>query len=116
MDLWKINNIGRLENILLTKKIMELEINKTYKITEMKPIKTKFGSQILARLDNEFTVFPPARIAKALEDDRHQFQQMVEASKGEDLHIRYISGKYNQCELIYAWINLYFFGHNILYR
>ena len=102
MDVSKINNIGRLENILPTKKIMELEINKTYKMTEMKPIKTKFGSQILASLENEFTVFLPARIAKALEDDRHQFQQMVEASKGEHLHIRYFGGKYNQCEFIYA--------------
>ena len=49
MGLLKINNIGRLENILPAKKFMELEINKTYKLTEMKPIKTKFGSQILAR-------------------------------------------------------------------
>ena len=102
MDLSKINNYGRLENILPTKKFMELEINKTSKITEMKPIKTKFGSQILARLDNEFTMFVPARIVKALEDVRHQFQQMVEASKGEYLHIRYIGGKYNRCEFIYA--------------
>ena len=100
MDLSKINNIGRLKNILPSKKCMELEINKTYKITEMKLIKTKFGSQILARLNNEFTVFLPARIAKAF--DRHQFQRMVEASKGEHLHIRYIGRKYNQCEFIYA--------------
>ena len=54
-------DLSKIKLCLSTKKFMELEINKSYKITKMKLIKTKVGSQILAGLDNEFTVFPPAR-------------------------------------------------------
>ena len=54
MDLSKINKISRLDSFLPTKKLMELDIGRDYKITAMK--KTKFGSQIIVGFDNEFSV------------------------------------------------------------
>ena len=54
MDLSKINKFSRLDNFLPTKKLMELEIGRDYKITAMKKPYTKFGSQIIVGLDNEF--------------------------------------------------------------
>ena len=84
MDLSKINKISRLENFLPTKKLMELDIGRDYKITAMKNANTKFGSQIIVSLENKFSVFLPTRIYKTLENNPEQFQ--------------YIGGKYNQCE------------------
>ena len=98
MDLSKINKISRLENFLPTKKLMELDIGRDYKITAMKKANTKFGSQIIVGLDNEFSVFLPTRISKALENNPEQFQYMLEASAEDRLLIRYLGGKYNQCE------------------
>ena len=64
----------------------------------MKKADTKFGSQIIVGLDNEFSVFLPTRISKALEKNPEQFQYMLKASAEDRLLIRYLGGKYNQCE------------------
>ena len=98
MDLSKINKISRLENFLPTKKLMELDIGRDYKITAMKKADTKFGSQIIVGLDNEFSVFLPTRISKALKNNPEQFQYMFEASAEDRLLICYLGGKYNECE------------------
>ena len=78
-------------------KLMEMDIGRDYKITAMKKANTKFGSQIIVGLDNEFSVFLPTRISKALENNP-EFQYMLKASAENRLLIRYLGGKYNQCE------------------
>ena len=98
MDLSKINKINRSDNFLPTKKLMKLDIGSDYKITAMKTANTKFGSQIIVGLDNEFSAFLPTRISKALENNFEQFQYMLEASAEDRLLIRYLGDKYNQCE------------------
>ena len=79
MDLSKMNETSRFDNFLPTKKLMELDIGRDYKITAMKKANTKFGSQITVGLDNEFSVLLPTRIFKALENNP-EFQYMLEAS------------------------------------
>ena len=73
MDLSKIDNISCLDNFLPTKKLMELDIGRDYKTTAMKKANTKFGARIIVGLDNEFSVFLPTRIFKALENNLEQF-------------------------------------------
>ena len=98
MDLSKINKISRFDKFLPTKKLIELDIGRDYKITAMKKANTKFGSQIIVGLDNESSVFLPNRISKPLEYNPEPFQYILEASAEDRLLIRYLSGKYIQCE------------------
>ena len=77
---------------------MELEIGRDYKIPAMKKANTKFVSQIIVGLNNEFSVFLSTTISKALENNPEQFQYMLEASAEDRLLMRYLGGKYNQCE------------------
>lgn len=102
MDLSKINKVSRLDNFLPTKKLSELEPDKTYQVTELKTINTVFGVQTTMGLNNEFSVFLPARINKMLQDDQEQFQQMSQTSAENHLFVRYIGGKYHQCEFCYV--------------
>ena len=99
MDLSKIENISCLDNFLPTKKLMELGIGRDYKTTAMKKSNTKFGARIIVGLGNEFSVFLPTRISKALENNLEQFQYMLEASAEDGLLMRHLGGKNNQCEL-----------------
>ena len=74
-----------MENFSLAKKLMELDIWRDYKITAMKKANTKFESQIIVGLENEFSVFLPIRISKALEKNPEQFHYMPEASAKDRL-------------------------------
>lgn len=102
MDLSKINKISRVDSFLPTKKFAELEPGKTYKITEMKMIKTTFGVKVIVGLNNEYSVFLPERISKFLQEHTEQFQELAKASAENHLYMRHIDGKYNQCEFSYV--------------
>lgn len=101
MDLSVINKVSRMDNFLPTKKFVDLEPGKTYKITGLKQINTTFGGQVTMELENEFQVFLPARISKAFQEHPEEFQQMAQASIENHLYVRPLGGKYNQCEFIY---------------
>lgn len=102
MDFSKINKVARLEDFLPTKKIAELENGKTYKITFIKNVQTKFGPQVTVELDGEFSIFLPSRIGKMLHQDQEQFQELTKVSAENHLYLRYLGGKYQQCEFLYA--------------
>jgi hypothetical protein len=102
MDLSKLNEVGRLETFLPTKKLSELEVSKNYQITSIRKVQTKYGPRITVDLENINTVFLPARMAKMLNDDDDLFEKMVLASDENQLHLRYLGGQYNQMEFIYV--------------
>lgn len=101
MDFSNINKISRLDEFMPTKKLMDLDIGKDYKVTELKMVQSKFGSQVVVGIDNAFSVFLPTRISNAFQNDRQQYQQMIETCTDNHLYIRYIGGKYNQFEFVY---------------
>lgn len=98
MDFSKINKVGRMEHFLPTKKITELNQQKTYKVTNIKLVNTKFGERIVASIEGEFNIFLPARIAKNLQEDEQQMELLNKAIAENVLHLRYLGGKYNNCE------------------
>ena len=75
-----------------------LDIGGDYKTTAIKKANTKFGARIIVGLENEFSVFLPTRISKALKYNLEQFHYMLEASAEDRLLIHYLDGKNNQCE------------------
>lgn len=100
MDLSRLNEISRLEDFLPTKKLSELEINRTYEVTNMKFVNTKYGKQIVADLERRCSVFLPARTSQVLNDDEDLFKKMRYSSHNHGLPIRYLDGKYNRIEFV----------------
>ena len=102
MDITKLNQIVLLEDFLPTKPLSTLNVNETYKVTDLKQVKTKFGLKAVANLNDNFKVFLPKRISEAFEKDQILFNQMAyTAAKGE-LIMKYLGGevKKNQIEFI----------------
>lgn len=101
MENGKINEIARLENILPTKKVVELEVNKKFQITEFKSMKTRYGQKTTAALDNEFMIFLPSRISTYLLEEVAEFKKHETLAADNRLFIRFLGGKWNTCEFIY---------------
>lgn len=101
MDCEKINKVCRMDDFLPTKKISELDVQKDYKVTAFKSVTTKFGLKTMVVIEDEFTIFLPSRISKAFNDDQEQLKMHEDAAAENRLHLRYLGGKYNQCEFIY---------------
>lgn len=97
MDFTKLNEVSRVENIN-TIKMMDLEINKNYHVTDVVQVNTKYGEKIIVTTEDGFRMFLPARISRALINDPEQLQQLKEECKKEHLYLCYLGGKYNSCE------------------
>lgn len=101
MDFSKINSVARTVGYLPTKKLGDLETNKVYKISEIKWVKTQLGQQVVVGVNNEWNTYLPNRLVKFLQDDPEQFSQLVAAIPENHLHMRYIGGRFHDCEFIY---------------
>lgn len=102
MDFTKINEVGRLESSFLpTKKLTELEKDENFRVTAVRQVTTKFGPRIIVDVDNIFSVFLPARMAKLLTDDGDAFSKLTCASEQNRLFMRYLGGTYNNVEFMY---------------
>ena len=73
MDISKLNQIALLEDFLQTKPLNALNINETYKDTDLKQVKTKFGLKAVAGLDDNCQFFLPKRISEAFEKAQSLF-------------------------------------------
>lgn len=101
MDLSKLNEVGRLQHILPTKKLSDLDINTTYEVTNLKFLNTKYGEQVVADIEKTFSIFLPARTNHVLRNDTEDlFAKMVESSHNHGLGIRCLGGKYNRLEFV----------------
>lgn len=100
MDLSKLNEVSQLTKFLPTKKISELEVNKTYEITNMRFANTKYGRQVVADLERKISVFLPARTNHFLNDDADLFEKMLIRTHNHGLALRYLGGKYNSVEFV----------------
>lgn len=98
MDFSSLNSTSRMENDMQMKKMSELEIGQKYDISKLRLVKTKFGSRIIATIADEFIVFLPARVGKALENDSNQLDQLNNEADQKRLQILYLGGPYNKFE------------------
>ena len=71
MDLQKINAIGRMEGLLLTKPLSELPSKCKYAVMKLSKIQTEYGTRIVAELNAEYAVFLPSKQSHA----RHAFKK-----------------------------------------
>ena len=67
----------------------ELEKGETYLVTEIKQVNTKYGLKAVVVIDEEFQVFLPNRVSKALEENGNLFDQLAEKANKCKLFILY---------------------------
>ena len=98
MDLTKLNKVARLDNMLPTKKMSELEMHTDYLISDVKEVKTRYGDKLLVTIDNEYNVFLPLRMSRTLLDDPVLFEHFKKGVKSGSLRMQFLGGKFFQCE------------------
>lgn len=99
MDFAKINQIASGCQFLPCKKLKELEEGKNYHLTSIRKVETKYGLKIKVDIDNEFTVFLPARMTK-IAQDATTFANFVTAVEENQVTLHYIGGPYNKIEFL----------------
>lgn len=98
MDLTKLNKIALLEDFLPTKKLSDLKVPETYKVTDLRQVTTKYGLKAIASLDDNCQVFLPRRLSDAFEKDPIIFDQMAHMVANGELYLKYLGGPKNQIE------------------
>lgn len=98
MDFSKINEITKQSNYLPTKKLKDLQVEGDYFISDIRMIKTKYGDRYIAEIQSEFTVFLPARVIKAFQQNSTMFEELLKSVRAGQLSMRYIGGNLNGIE------------------
>lgn len=79
--------------LLPTKKMVDLDINQKYKVTEMKKVTTQFGPCIVLNLNDEFQLFLPDRVLTFFNDNDTMFTEMLEKIVNSTLSFVYLGDK-----------------------
>ena len=100
MDFATLNKVARLDEMLPTKKMSDLELNVDYLISEVKEVKTRYGDKLLVCINNEFNVFLPLRLSKTLTENPELYEQFKTGVESGSLQMRFLGGKFFKCEFI----------------
>lgn len=88
MDLTLVNSVAT-NSFLPKKKLTELTISQSYKVTTLRQVKTMYGARVVVTLNKEFQVFLPPRFQKLFEKEPKLFSDMEVAAKSSQLNIVY---------------------------
>lgn len=99
MDLSALNEVGKVEEFLPTKKLRDLELGKQHLVSNLKIVRTKYGARVLIEIANEFVVFLPERIFHVFEHDNNDLlRKTVKTAEEGHLALIFHGGKYNSLE------------------
>lgn len=98
MDLTKINKVGMLASFLPVKKLSELSLERDYGVTDIRCVKTTFGTRFAVDIEEAFTCYLPARFVKVFEEDANLLQQVKMGAHDKNLFMRYHGTHYNNVE------------------
>ena len=88
MDLSQLNAVSR-STILPTRKWADLEENKSYLVTYIKKVHTRFGEKTVVELDNTFQSFLPYRVNQCLQKNSAMYEDLEEAVQKQKLFVNY---------------------------
>ncbi|XP_032458073.1 uncharacterized protein LOC116738696 [Nasonia vitripennis] len=91
MDLSALNKIAERE-FLPKKKVTDLEKDHEYMVTAFKEVKTRFGTKIVAEIDDSFQIFLPGKISSAILKDQEFFNNLSNTANKLSLFITYHKG------------------------
>lgn len=102
MNFEYINQIGRME-YLPTQKLINLTVEKKYKISLIEKVKTKYGDKVFVELEDSFGVFLPGRMSKVfIEEKPDVLENMIRECKDKkNIYLQYFGGVTNKIEFGY---------------
>lgn len=98
MDFSLINEITKQSEYLPTRKLKDLQVQGDYIISDVRMVKTKFGDRCIAEIQGEYTVFLPARIIKAIQQNPPMFEELFNTARAGQLSMKYLGGNLNGIE------------------
>lgn len=98
MDLSAINEVGKIEEFLPTKKLRDLELEINHPITNLKIVRTRYGERVVIEIANSYVVFLPERIFNVFEANDDLLEKTRQAAEEGHLALIYHGGKYNSFE------------------
>lgn len=99
MNLSKINFIAR-GNQMSYVKLSDLIVGEMYKIVKIRKVTTKYGVKVAVEYNTKSYSYLPNRLSKSLVDDETAYQYLDNQIKTEDIHLRYLGGRFNPVEFI----------------
>lgn len=90
------NKVGALEHILPTKKLADLEVGKDHQIYDIRSVTTKYGKRYIAEIEGQYTVFLPARLAKAFDLNEDEFNKLLEYAHKRQLCMETTADKWSK--------------------
>ncbi|XP_031777381.1 uncharacterized protein LOC116415897 [Nasonia vitripennis] len=99
MDLSALNKIAERE-FLPKEKATDLEKDHAYMVTALKEVKTRFGTKIVAEIDDSFQIFLPEKISSAILKGQELFNNLSNTANKLSLFITYQGGtsfKFTTC-------------------
>lgn len=91
MNFNTLNSIAR-GPFLPKKRFSDLNVNETYAITKIRQVNTKYGVKTVVEIDEEFQLFLPNRVCKALDENEELFHQLAAKVNKYELCIKYLGG------------------------
>ena len=92
MDFYKLNKAA---HVVPTKKLRDLTVGGFYKISDLRRVETKYGSKIVAEIENSYIVFLPQRRVQVFAEDSTLFENLRKEATEKEVFIKYLSGVYN---------------------
>lgn len=80
------------------KKLSELALDRDYRVTDIRSVKTSFGARITVDIEEAITCYILARFVKVFEEDVNLWMQMTTAAHEKKLLMRYYGTRYNNLE------------------
>ncbi|XP_033231487.1 PE-PGRS family protein PE_PGRS16-like [Belonocnema kinseyi] len=84
-----------MDGILSTKPMSHFTPKKKYAVYKIRKFQPKYGTTIVAELENKFAIFLPGRIIQVFEDAQCEdtFERVQEAAQKDKLYLYYIGGQ-----------------------
>lgn len=86
MDLSNLNKINNINFV----RFKDLTPGEIYKITEIKPVNTKFGTSFTVELNNSFSCYLPKRTIDFLSANQEELAKLISNVKNNALGLKFI--------------------------
>ncbi|KAJ8677898.1 hypothetical protein QAD02_013685 [Eretmocerus hayati] len=90
MDLANLNRLAANGGFLPTVKLNELVPGKSYRISDMRKMNTRYGSRVITDIDETTQVFLPKRIGELICNDDSLFTNMTQSISRNELYLKYL--------------------------
>ncbi|KAJ8685634.1 hypothetical protein QAD02_021427 [Eretmocerus hayati] len=90
MDLASLNRLAANGGFLPTIKLNELVPGRRYRISDMRKMNTRYGSRVIADIDETTQVFLPKRVGELICNDDSLFTNMTQSISRNELYLKYL--------------------------